>query len=409
MSRTNAKDYDVMIVGAGLIGAALALLLAKKTDLKVAVVERAAPLKQAKYNNQRVVALGHAAKQVLTQVGVFEQLSAEHCYSYQRMFVWDENSHGELEFNTDDLNELITESETGVTDSLGYMIDSHYCNYVLQQALLEQGDVDCFFSATPINLALDSNSPNATLQLANESQGEQFLSATLTVAADGGNSWVRQQARIFANRQSYKQQGIVANVKSSLAHQDTAWQRFLNTGPVAVLPLSDNHSSIVWSAEQTFAQSLMSLDDAEFCKSLSQALEGRLGEFELCSKRLSFDLQSQRAETYFSNHVVLIGDAAHSIHPLAGQGANLGFKDIACLADLLQNTSAKDCASPILLQRYERVRKADNEQTDIMMSALNKAYQGQAGLWLAIRGAGMNWLNHSGTIKRLLAKQAMGL
>ena len=220
---------------------------------------------------------------------------------------------------------------------------------------------------------------------------------------------MRQQARIFANRQSYQQRGIVANVKSSVAHQDTAWQRFLNTGPIAVLPLSNNHSSIVWSAEHELAQSLMALDDIEFCESLSQALDGRLGEFELCSKRLSFDLQSQRAEAYFANHVVLIGDAAHSIHPLAGQGANLGFKDIACLASLLQNTSAKDCADPVLLQRYERVRKADNEQTDLMMSALNKAYQGQAGFWLAIRGTGMNWLNRSGSIKRLLAKQAMGL
>ena len=310
MSQKNTKDYDVIIVGAGLIGAALALLLAKKTELKLAVVERAEPLKpsvESKASNQRVVALGHAAKQVLTQVGVFEQLSEQHCYPYQRMFVWDENSHGELEFNTDDLNDLIIgESETDTIDSLGYMVDSLYCNYVLQKELFEKNNIDCFFSTSPMNLELDSSSTKATLQLLTESQDEQSLSTTLVVAADGGNSWVRQQARIFANRQSYQQRGIVANVKSSFAHQDTAWQRFLNTGPIAVLPLFDNHSSIVWSAEHELAQSLMALDDAEFCESLSQALEGRLGEFELCSKRLSFDLQSQRAEAYFANHVCLL-------------------------------------------------------------------------------------------------------
>ena len=262
MSRQSSKDYDVIIVGAGLIGAALALLLSKKTELKLAVVERAEPLKpsvESKASNQRVVALGHAAKQVLSQVGVFEQLSEQHCYPYQRMFVWDENSHGELEFNTDDLNDLIGESETDTIDCLGYMVDSLYCNYVLQKALLELNDVDCFFSASPMDLELDSNATKATLQLLTEGQDEQSLGTRLVVAADGGNSWVRQQARIFANRQSYQQRGIVANVKSSFAHQDTAWQRFLNTGPIAVLPLSNNHSSIVWSAEHELAQSLICL------------------------------------------------------------------------------------------------------------------------------------------------------
>jgi len=402
VSSASIKQYDVIVVGAGLIGSALALLLAqieRAKPLNIAVVERAEPLKEASQYNQRVVALGEVARSVLNQVGVFDQLGFEHCHAYQRMFVWDENSNGELEFTAQDAG----------TEALGHMIDSQQCNYLLQQKMLQHNNVDSFYAAKPFALNLEANRTGLIIENSDDTDaGEQALTAPLIIAADGGRSWVRQQARIFVNHQSYDQYGIVANVKSSKPHQDTAWQRFLHTGPVAVLPLADNHSSIVWSADNQEAESLMSLSDAGFCQALSQALEGRLGDFELCTKRQSFSLQSQRAERYFAKSAVLVGDAAHSIHPLAGQGANLGFKDIVHLTQLLKDELPSNFANPVLLQRFQRVRKADNEQTDTMMSALHKAYQGEAGLWLAMRGLGMNFINRSDTLKRVLARQAIG-
>jgi len=244
------------------------------------------------------------------------------------------------------------------------------------------------------------------------------------VAADGGRSWVRQQAKIFANRHQYQQQGIIARVSCELGHQDTAWQRFLNTGPVAVLPIADdqygsNQGSIVWSANDQRANELMSLDESAFTLELSQALQGRLGEISLLSARQAFPLMSQQAERYYARNIVLVGDAAHSIHPLAGQGANLGFKDIEALVALVSGADSRNIdsdkknstnlASLELLEQYQTLRRSDNLQTDRMMSALHLVYQNKSP-WLNLaRGTGMNWLSNSGPIKNILAKQAIGL
>lgn len=382
---------DIVIVGAGLIGSALALWLAKHTSFSISLVERNEPLSQPREDNQRVVALGALATDFLQDVGVFAALGERHCYPYQKMFVWDESSDGELCFDA---------SNTGHA-SLGHMIDSQECTYQLQQAVVNSR-VDCHFGVQA--KALNFHQTGAKLEL-----DSGCFDAKLVIAADGNRSWVRQQAKIFANRQSYKQRGIVTKIETQKPHLECAWQCFLSTGPIGILPLSNNQSSIVWSADNVLAERLLGLSDQEFSLELSRALQGRLGSVKLLSKRLDFPLASVRAERYYKRGLALVGDAAHSIHPLAGQGANLGFKDARVLGKLLASANQKELGCPRLLSVYESKRQPDNNQTDSLMSALHQAYKFDLPIWMLARGLGMNLINTADVLRNALARQAMGL
>jgi 2-octaprenylphenol hydroxylase len=382
---------DITIVGAGLIGSAMAIWLAKHTDYSINLVERQLAMPLPDQANQRVVALGALATDFLDDVGVFSKLGGEHCNAYQKMLVWDENSDGELAFDANSIGQA----------SLGHMVDSQMCTYQLQQKVLNSR-VDCHF-------AVDAKSVELTHAGAKINTDDGYFDTKLLVAADGSRSWVRQQAKIFANHQGYGQRGIVAKIETSKSHQNCAWQCFLASGPIAVLPLSENQSSIVWSADNALAEQLMLLEDDAFSDALASALQGRLGNVKLLSKRQSFDLLSMRAEQYYKRNLVLLGDAAHSIHPMAGQGANLGFKDALALGKLLVDSHTSEIGSPRLLASYQHNRQADNNQTDTLMSALHQAYKFDLPLWMLARGLGMNAINRSDTLSSALARQAMGL
>ena len=387
--------FDIGIVGAGLIGSALALWLNKHSDFSVCLIERQAALNEPEIDNQRVVALGALARDFLDDIGVFQTLGSGHAHPYSTMCVWDENSDGELNFAADALDQAC----------LGHMVDSPMCNYKLQQALLSS-DVSCYFDSSVKSIAHQSKRARLEIETASVSDS---LSCNLLIAADGARSWLRQQAKIFANSQSYGQKGIVATIETERSHQDCAWQGFLETGPVAVLPLANNQSSIVWSADDSRAKELLSLSDKYFENSLAQALQNRLGGVSLCSKRQSFPLKSLQAERYFAGNIVLVGDAAHSIHPMAGQGANLGFKDALALGRLLISADKSNIASPRLLSKYQAQRQNDNRQTDALMTTLHHAYRIDVAALMLARGAGMNLLNASPLLRKALTAQAMGL
>lgn len=388
-----AEHFDVVVVGAGLIGAAFALDVARKTELKIALLERAPALEETA-DNQRVVALGKAATSLLVDLEILAPLVPHHAHAYNSMLVWDENSSGELYFRASDLDR----------SELGYMVDAQACTRALQ-AKAQSNDLanlSCYFETQFDQLKLSRRGAELI-----GSQGH--WRANLVVGADGARSWVRQQAKIFSNKHAYRQCGIVAKVRTSESHNDCAWQRFLTTGPVAVLPLHDNFSSIVWSADLPLADELMAMNDGEFRVALAQALEQRLGDVIEVGARQAFPLISQQAESYISQSLALVGDAAHSIHPLAGQGANLGFKDLRCLTDMLAQAGSDKLGEPDFLAAYQRKRQPDNLQSDWLMSALNAGFRSDSPWWLSLRGAGMKWLNSSQRIKELLAQQAMGI
>ncbi len=387
--------FDIGIVGAGLIGSALALWLNKHSDFSVCLIEQQQSLSEPEIDNQRVVALGSLAHNFLDDIGVFQALGADHAHPYRAMCVWDDNSDGELEFEAESLGQA----------NLGHMVDSPMCNYKLHEALLSS-DVACYFASSITSLVQQSKRARLEIDTGGDSDS---LSCGLLIAADGARSWLRQQAKIFANTQSYGQMGIVATIETELLHQDCAWQVFLETGPVAVLPLANNKSSIVWSADDSRAQQLLNLSETEFEISLSQALQNRLGKVRLCSPRQGFPLKSLRAERYFAANIVLVGDAAHSIHPMAGQGANLGFKDALALGQLLLKSDRSNIASPRLLSKYQLQRQNDNRQTDAFMTALHHAYRVDVAAFMLARGAGMNLLNASPLLRKALTAQAMGI
>ena len=397
---SHRSQYDVVIAGAGLIGATFAALLAERfPHYHIALIERANALEPNLVANQRVVALGHLAKALLSEISVWQSLNIEHCFPYERMLVWDENSHGELEFAASDIT-----PESDVPLTLGHMVDSHECTRLVQERLAQYANVDVLYQSHIEQIHSEGDSTEIECLINGE---PSRMTAQLLVGADGARSSVRRLAKISSSAKSYHQTGVVARLRAQHSHRDTAWQCFTREGPIGVLPLDQNDVSIVWSCSTESAEELMALDDAAFCQALTHNLQGRLGEFELQTERQAFALKSQRAERYCASTTALLGDAAHSIHPLAGQGANLGFKDIECLLAQLSDPTER----PLLqrLARYQSRRAQDNRLTDQMMSWLNEAFLASPPWWLALRGVGMNWISGSTTLRQLLIRHAVGM
>jgi len=234
------------------------------------------------------------------------------------------------------------------------------------------------------------------------------LSADLLVGADGANSKVRSLAGITLNKNDYAQQGLVAIVQTEHSHQNTAWQRFLPSGPLALLPLSDGSCSIVWTLPSDKADYYLAMDKLAFNQALADAFDHHLGDIKVVSKRAAFPLIGRHAEHYVQPHIALIGDAAHTIHPLAGQGVNLGIKDAVELANVLSRSS-RSAGSHSLLRQYERARKGDNVLTQKAMEAFKMLFGHSMPLVKAGRNFGLNFVNKLAPVKNEIIKKAMGI
>jgi 2-octaprenylphenol hydroxylase len=281
---------------------------------------------------------------------------------------------------------------------------------VIQQALLERlAELECVEMIAPASITeLLQGDEQVEITLNNGSR----LSASLLVAADGANSWIRDQVGISTTGWSYDQSAIVATVQSEKGHQLTAWQQFMELGPLAFLPL-DQHNlcSIVWSTSEAEAKRLSELADTDFLEELGMAFGDRLGAMTAVGPRGIFPLQLKHANRYCAQRVVLVGNAAHAIHPLAGQGLNLGISDIAELSRLLisEHSAAGDCGNYALLRRYERARKGENVAVMAAMDGFKRLFSnGQPSLKL-LRNIGLSIADHAGPLKSYLIRQAMGL
>jgi len=382
------SEVDVAIVGGGIVGGTLACALAP--HLRIALVEPRATASDAR----RVSAITLASRRILQNIGVWSRIAPEAVHPLRRMQIGDARGSGRLTFDAADVAQ---------TD-LGYIVD----NRAMEAAIATE--LDALPNLTRVARALVAFAAHADGALVRLDDATQ-LEARLVVGADGARSPTRTLAGIALEGGSYDQTAIVCEIRTQRAHAGTAFQRFLPTGPLAFLPLEGNRSSIVWSADAEFAQTLLALDDAAFIARLSEASARVLGEVVEAGPRLSFPLGHARAREYVRARVALCGDAAHSIHPLAGQGLNLGLLDAASLAEVLRDATAarRDIGALATLRRYERWRKGDNIAMFAVTDGLKRLFQAQS-TWLTWgRNRGFDAVDRIPPLKRLLISRAMGL
>jgi len=384
------KYYDIVIVGAALVGASAAVTLAKQ-GFKVALVDRKSPLvalANAEWDS-RIYAISPGNADWLKDLGVWQRMDAERVTPIAEMQIWGDAIAEALNFNAEDT----------FANNLGYILESS----ALEQALwdeLQTLDVD--ISIGDEATLFEANEQGASLQL---SDGRQ-LKAKLMIAADGGNSWLREQAGLTQQKTVYEHVGVVANFEVELPHQHIARQWFVDDGVMAWLPSAGNRISMVFSTKHS--QNLMALSPTELAEQVAQAGGNVLGKMHCITPAVAFPLVKQKASALISNRLVLTGDAAHQVHPMAGQGVNLGFRDVVELAQVLaERNPLADIGDRFLLRRYERARKADVIAIQGLTHALYAAFDSKQALVRKARNWGLSLPNKHPIIKRALMKQAL--
>ncbi len=372
-------DYDIVIVGANIVGATLACCLAD-SGLKLLVIDAY----QADENwpnidfgddyDLRVSALTNTSSQLLEKLGVWPSLSQKKLSPFRALHVWNEDQNKKLTFDSADLGDAY----------LGHIIENRRIQQALHQALAYRRSVEIKLATALAELKVEQDHALIKTQ-----KGDGFT-AKLVVGADGANSKVKQFSAIQTSGWTYQQQGIVANVKTEKPHQSCGWQRFLETGPLAFLPLEDGRSSIVWSAKDDYANQLLAMDKKDFEAEITEAFQNELGHVTLDSELAAFPLKAQHAHDYIDHRIALVGDAAHSIHPLAGQGVNLGLLDAACLAEKIDAAieNKRDIGREHTLKKYQRARKTSNLAMLAATDGLNKLFSNNNDL--------LNWLRNTG-------------
>lgn len=392
---------DLIIVGAGMVGSALALAL-RQQGLECLLVDggslQAEPFDAASAYEPRVSALSMASQRILERLGAWPGVLARRSCPYRDMYVWDGSGTGNIHFSAASVH----------ADTLGHIVE----NRVVQDALLERlHDSDVALLATARLERLRHSGDEWLLTLADGRE----LRTPLVVAADGANSAVRRLAGCETREWDYLHHAIVTSVRCAAAHQATAWQRFTDDGPLAFLPLGERNGehwcSIVWSTTPEQASELMALSDEAFCSALGQAFEHRLGEVLQADRRLCIPLRQRHAKRYVEPGLALIGDAAHTIHPLAGQGVNLGFLDAAVLAEVLGQAAGRGerLADERVLSRYERRRMPHNLAMMAAMEGFQRLFQSDSLTLRLLRNTGLGLVDGLDEAKALFVRQALGL
>ena len=399
MSNKVKAHYDILIVGGGMVGSTLACALAE-TGLQIAVIEKYIP-GEIQPNDQydlRVSAISHSSQNVFRHLGVWDGIEKRRCSAYEKMHVWDTQASGLGE------GEVVFDAADNGVKELGHIIENRVIQLALLERINQHHNIDLISGQSVSQIQYVPEASQIILEDGTE------ISCRLLVGADGANSAVRQSVDIELDIAEYDQKGIVAVVTPEKHHQLTAWQRFLPTGPLAFLPLSNGQCSIVWSADSVEADRIMQLDDETFCTELSHAFDTKLGLVNSASERAAFPLIRRHANSYVKEGLALVGDAAHTIHPLAGQGVNLGLMDAASLAEVISQakTYRRDFGSLHTLRKYERWRRGENQLMMFSMSGFKNLFGNDNRLLSKIRNFGLSLVQKTNVVKSTLMNRAMG-
>lgn len=393
MSRRSGAT-DVIVVGGGVVGAACALALAR-CGLDVVMVEGGSrPQWSRDTPDLRVFAFAADNAALFDRLGAWQSIASSRVQPYRRMRVWDAAGGGELVFDADAYGRR----------ELGWIVENALLQDRLWAALGPAGvRIEC-----PAKVdGLEQDDDGVRLRL----DDGRWLQARLAVAADGARSSLRELAGIAAPVHDYGQRGVVGYVSTGLPHEDTAWQRFLPGGPLALLPFADGSCSIVWSLPEAESARVLSLDDAAFARELTRAADGRLGALHTVSPRAAFPLRRQLADRCLEGRVAVLGDAAHVVHPLAGQGVNLGLRDVAALRTMVESArqGGGDWAAGSRLARWARERRSEAAVAAHAFEAIHRAYTSERPAAVLLRGPLLGLAGRLPPVTHALWRRAAGL
>lgn len=400
--KNTVRKYDVLIVGSGMVGTALAVSLAD-TGLKIGIADPNVPSvppgnpEHCADYDLRVSAITERSQDLLSGIGVWDLIDRERLSPYQSMTVWDGEGTGRVRFSAAELH----------VPALGTIVENREIIHALHQAAVSADQIE-FIRESVTRIDNQDERGRTPVYL---SSGEK-LSADLLVGADGALSRIRQWGEFGSREWDYHHHALVATVKTEKSHQQTAWQRFRQKGPLAFLPMSDDHiCSIVWSTSPEESDALLAMDDEAFGAALGAAFEFTLGKITQVGPRASFPLRQRHAKHYVVPGIALIGDAAHTIHPLAGQGVNLGFMDVAALAEEIRRAHEHHLALGNIssLKRYERRRQGDNLLMMSAMEGFKRLFEADTPAVRWLRNQGMRLFDRSGVVKQHVVMQAMGM
>ena len=389
-----SKDYDVVIVGGGMVGSAVACALGG-SRLKVAVVERALPepFSPEQPHDLRVSALSIASQKILQTVGAWDGVVKRRVCPFKRMRVWE--TAGDTEFNSEEID----------CSELGFIVENRVTQLVLLDRLRQFDNIDLIAPATIKGIEYQASSSKVLLD-----NGEE-LNARLLVAADGGQSRVRQAVGIGVTSWDYEQHALVIYVETDYPQQDITWQRFVPSGPQAFLPLTGHYGSIVWYNSPDEVRRLKSLSDEALIDELTAAFPECLGKINKILGKASFPLKRQHAQHYVKPGAALVGDAAHMINPLAGQGVNIGLLDAAALAEVLLEAGqqGEDIADIRVLKRYEAMRRQENLKMMTVMDLFYRFFSNDVLPVKFFRNLGLGLAERVKPLKNKVMRSAMGL